>query len=405
MNVIKVPYAGRIYNQREQENLAEAIQDFWLTHGKFCNRFEKQLAAILNIKHCALVNSGSSANLLAFMALTQPELGEKAIKRGDEVITVACCFPTTIAPIIQFGAIPVFVDITIPEYNIDVTLLEQALSNRTKAVMIAHTLGNPFNIKAVKTFCDKHNLWLVEDNCDSLGSKYNGQYTGTFGDIGTSSFYPAHHITTGEGGALYTNNDTLYKIILSLRDWGRDCTCQSGHDNACGHRFDNQYNYDHKYIYSRLGYNLKATEFQGAIGCAQLEKLYDFVKARKENWLYYHRQLNKFRDKFILPEAEFLSYPSWFGFILTVKLDAGFTRNQIVKHLEDNGIQTRPLFAGNILKHPCMVGVNKRFIGNFENSDYVMNNTFWIGVYPGLTQEQKEYVVKIISTFLEQTKN
>lgn len=406
----KINYAGRVFDEKEIINLVDSALDFWLTSGRYAEKFEKDFAEFLGVKHCSLVNSGSSANLLAFMALTSPQLGERRIKRGDEVITVAACFPTTIAPIIQYGAIPVFVDIALPTYNIDCSLLETALSERTKAIMLAHTLGNPFDLKTIKEFCDKHNLWLIEDNCDSLGSRYfyNGEwkYTGTFGDISTSSFYPPHHITMGEGGAVYTNNPQLKQIVDSLRDWGRDCWCPSGKDNTCGKRFGWQlgelpYGYDHKYIYSHFGYNLKITDMQAAIGCAQLEKLPAFIQARKRNWQLLRDGLADLSDKFILPEPTPNSDPSWFGFLLTVREDAGFTRDEIVNHLESKGIQTRMLFAGNLIKHPCFDEMRKssegfKIVGELSNTDRIMRDTFWIGVYPGISDGMIGYMVEKI---------
>jgi CDP-4-dehydro-6-deoxyglucose reductase, E1 len=414
----RLNYAGRVYDEKEMVNLVDSSLDFWLTSGRYANRFEKEFAELLGVKHCSLVNSGSSANLLAFMALTSPKLGNRQIKRGDEVITVAAGFPTTIAPIIQYGAIPVFVDIELPSYNIDCSQLEQALSSKTKAVMLAHTLGNPFDLKKVKAFCDRHELWLVEDNCDALGSKYhhNGkwQYTGTIGDIGTSSFYPPHHITMGEGGAVYTNNTLLKRIIESFRDWGRDCWCASGHDNSCNKRFSQQfgelpYGYDHKYVYSHFGYNLKVTDMQAAIGCAQLDKLLEFTEARKNNWQLLREGLSNLEDYFILPEATLDSEPSWFGFLLTVREQAGFTREEMVQHLEKNYIQTRMLFAGNLIKHPCFDAIRKdrkgyRVIGNLTNTDSVMKKTFWIGVYPGMTNDKIKFMADSISTYVRKTK-
>ena len=410
----RIPYAGRVFDEKEITNLIDASLDFWLTAGRYAEKFEKGLAGFLGVKYCSLVNSGSSANLLVFMALTSPKLGERRINKGDEVITVAAGFPTTIAPIIQYGAVPVFVDVTLPTYNIDVSQLEKALSSKTRAVMLAHTLGNPFNVKAVKEFCDKNNLWLIEDNCDSLGSRYklNGkwQYTGSFGHLATSSFYPPHHITMGEGGAVYTNDPLLNKIVNSLRDWGRDCWCPSGKDNTCGKRFKWQlgelpYGYDHKYIYSHFGYNLKATDLQAAIGCAQLEKLPKFIEVRKKNWKILREGLGDLSDVFILPEAEKNSDPSWFGFPLTVIDNSGFTRKEIVQHLESRGIQTRMLFAGNMVKHPCFDEMRKaskgyRIVGNLKNTDLIMNNTFWVGVYPGLTEEMLYYMIEKIKEFV-----
>lgn len=402
----RINYAGRVFDEREMENLVSSALDFWLTTGRYAEEFEKKLAEYLGVRFCQLVNSGSSANLLALMALTSPLLKERQLKPGDEVITVAAGFPTTVTPIIQAGAIPVFVDVTIPQYNIDVEQLEQAYSPRTKAVMIAHTLGNPFDIVAVKAFCDKYGLWLVEDNCDALGSLYNYKgemrQTGTVGDIGASSFYPPHHMTMGEGGAVYTNNPTLNKIVLSMRDWGRDCVCPSGHDNVCGHRYDGQYGelpkgYDHKYVYSHFGYNLKATDMQAAIGCAQLEKFPSFVEKRKQNWKRLRDGLNDVQDKLILPEPLVGSDPSWFGFLMTVK---GGNREQIVRYIEDKNVQTRLLFAGNIIKHPCFDqmrgGDGYRVVGNLENTDRIMDDSFWIGVYPGMTEEMIDYMIKTV---------
>lgn len=409
----RISYASRVYDSKEMVNLVDSALEFWLTSGRYTKEFERKLAEYLNIKYCSLVNSGSSANLLAFMALTSPLLKEKAIKRGDEVITVACGFPTTIAPIIQFGAVPVFVDVTIPQYNIDVKMLEKALSPITKAVMIAHTLGNPFDLQKVKEFCDKHKLWLIEDNCDALGSKYildgKEQFTGTIGDIGTSSFYPPHHMTMGEGGAVYTNNSLLNKIIKSFRDWGRDCSCPSGIDNLCGHRFDKQYGqlpvgYDHKYVYSHFGYNLKATDMQAAIGCAQIDKMPLFVEKRIHNFNRLKEGLKDVQDKLVLPEPCENSTPSWFGFLITCK--EGIDRNKVVEYLEKNNIQTRNLFAGNIIKHPCFDEIrNKkeayRVVGNLENTDRIMKDTFWIGVYPGMTDEKIDYMIKTIKEVIK----
>lgn len=404
----RIPYASRVYDSSEMVNLVDSSLEFWLTSGRYTDEFEEKLSKYLNVKYCALVNSGSSANLTAFMALTSDLLGERAVKRGDEIITVAAGFPTTVTPIIQFGAVPVFVDVTIPQYNIDVTKLEAALSEKTKAVMIAHTLGNPFDLSAVKAFCDKHNLWLVEDNCDALGSKYTidgeEKFTGTIGDIGTSSFYPPHHMTMGEGGAVYTNNALLAKIIKSMRDWGRDCVCKSGCDNMCGHRFDKQYGelplgYDHKYVYSHFGYNLKATDMQAAIGCAQLEKFPSFVQRRKANFKRLRAALEPVSDKLILPVACENSDPSWFGFLITCK--EGVNRNKIVQYVEEKGVQTRMLFAGNLTKHPCFDEMRKsgegyRVVGSLENTDRIMNDTFWVGVYPGMTDEMIDYMAKVI---------
>lgn len=408
----RIPYASRVYDEKEMQNLVDSALEFWLTSGRYTEEFERKLGEYLQVKYCSLVNSGSSANLIAFMALTSPLLGERAIRRGDEVITVAAGFPTTVAPVIQYGAIPVFVDVTIPQYNIDVTMLEEALSKKTKAVMIAHTLGNPFDLKAVKTFCNKHNLWLVEDNCDALGSTYclDGKtyFTGTIGDIGTSSFYPPHHMTMGEGGAVYTNNALLNKCIRSFRDWGRDCVCPSGRDNLCGHRFDRQYGelplgYDHKYVYSHFGYNLKATDMQAAIGCAQLSKFPTFVERRKQNFAYLYDKLEEVSDKLILPQACPDSDPSWFGFLITCR--EGVDRNMLVQKLEERGIQTRMLFAGNLTRHPCFdemreTGQGYRVAGNLENTDRIMKDSFWIGVYPGMTCAMLDYMAESIKEFI-----
>ena len=403
----RINYASRVFDEKEMQSLTDATLDFWLTSGRFCEQFEKEFAKWIGVKFAHLVNSGSSANLVAFMSLTAPELKERQIKKGDEVITVACGFPTTVTPIIQYGAIPVFVDVTIPQYNIDVTQLENALSGKTKAVMIAHTLGNPFDIKVVKEFCDKHNLWLIEDNCDALGSKYTNdgvtKYTGTWGDIGTSSFYPPHHMTMGEGGCVYTNNPVLNRLILSYRDWGRDCICPSGKDNFCGHRFDGQYGelpkgYDHKYVYSHFGYNLKATDMQAAIGVEQLKKFPSFIERRRHNWQRLHKLLEPVQDKLILPEACENSEPSWFGFIVTCK--DGLNRNKITNCIESHNIQTRLLFSGNLIKHPCFNEIRDtnlyRVIGDLKNTDEIMNNSFWVGVYPGMSDEMIDYMSNTI---------
>jgi len=404
----RIPYASRVFDHKEMVNLVDSALEFWLTSGRYTDQFESDFSKYMGVKYCSLVNSGSSANLIAFMTLTSPLLGDRRIRRGDEVITVACGFPTTIAPIMQFGAVPVFVDVTIPQYNIDVNMLEEALSEKTKAVMIAHTLGNPFDLSSVKAFCDKHSLWLVEDNCDALGSEYtiDGQtkLTGTIGDIGTSSFYPPHNMTMGEGGAVYTNNSLLNKIIRSMRDWGRDCVCPSGRDNLCGHRFDGQYGelpkgYDHKYVYSHLGYNLKVTDMQAAVGVAQLEKFPSFVLKRRHNFERLRSALKSVEDKLILPEACPNSNPSWFGFLLTCR--NGVERSKVVNYIESHGVQTRMLFAGNITKHPCFdefrqSGEGYRVVGNLDNTDTIMERTFWVGVYPGMTDEKIDYIAKTI---------
>ena len=405
----RINYSGRVFDEKEMMALTDAMLDFWLTTGRFSAQFEKEFANYLGVKYAHLVNSGSSANLLAFMALTAPELGDRQILPGDEVVTVACAFPTTVAPILQYGAVPVFIDVTLPEYNIDVRMLEKACSERTKAVMIAHTLGNPFNLNAVKAFCDRHQLWLVEDNCDALGSEYTigkeTKRTGTWGDIGTCSFYPPHHMTMGEGGCVITNNPLLSRLILSYRDWGRDCICAPGQDNRCGHRFDKQYGelppgYDHKYVYSHLGYNLKATDLQAAIGCEQLKKMDDFICARRRNWARLRMALNSVEDKIILPEPSGNSNPSWFGFLVSVKPETGASRDRITRYLEKHNIQTRLLFSGNLIRHPAFDPIRGtdayRVVGNLDNTDFIMNNSFWIGVYPGMTDEMLDYMAQCI---------
>ena len=410
----RIPYASRVYDSHEMVNLVDSALEFWLTSGRFTEQFEKGLSNYLGVKYCSLVNSGSSANLIAFMALTSPLLGDRRVGRGDEVITVAAGFPTTVTPVIQYGAVPVFVDVTIPQYNIDVTKLEQALSDKTKAVMIAHTLGNPFDLKAVKDFCGRHGLWLVEDNCDALGSRYSldedTKFTGTIGDIGTYSFYPPHHMTMGEGGAVYTDNPLLNKIIRSFRDWGRDCVCPSGCDNLCGHRFDRQFGelplgYDHKYVYSHFGYNLKATDMQAAVGCAQLEKFPSFVERRKHNFARLREGLAGTEGQFILPEPCENADPSWFGFLITCR--EGVDRNRVVQYVEGKGVQTRMLFAGNLTKHPCFdemrrAGKGYRIVGGLENTDRIMRDTFWVGVYPGMTDEMIDYMAKVLKEACKQ---
>ncbi|WP_103636868.1 lipopolysaccharide biosynthesis protein RfbH [Campylobacter concisus] len=405
----RVNYAGRVFDAKEMQYLVDSALDFWLTYGDYSKQFEKKIAEYLGIKYAFLVNSGSSANLLAFFALTSPLLKDKQIKRGDEVITVAAGFPTTVAPIVQYGAIPVFVDMDLKYANIDVTQLELAISKKTKAVMIAHTLGNPFNLKVVKDFCDKNNLWLIEDNCDALGSTYEKKYTGTWGDIGTSSFYPPHHMTMGEGGAVYTNNSLLKKIILSMRDWGRDCWCESGVDNTCGCRFSKSFGtlpkgYDHKYVYSHFGFNLKVSDMQAAIGCAQLEKFPSFVEKRKLNRKRLYDGLKGLRQ-LILVETQPNSDPSWFGFMITLNDSANFTRNELVEYLESNKIQTRNLFAGNMIKHPMfdnmVLDKDYRIIGDLKVTDKIMNDSFWIGLYPGMGEEAIDYMIKKIKEFLK----
>ena len=406
----RIAYASRFYDEKEMQSLTDAMLDFWLTTGRFSDEFEKKFSEWIGIKYAYLVNSGSSANLIAFSVLTAPELKERQIKRGDEVITVACGFPTTVAPILQYGAIPVFVDVNVPQYNIDVSKLEEAYSPKTKAVMIAHTLGNPFDLKAVKEFCNKHHLWLVEDNCDALGSQYTidgkNKYTGTWGDIGTSSFYPPHHITMGEGGCVYTDDPLLHRLILSYRDWGRDCICPSGHDGICGHRFAHQFGelpfgYDHKYTYSHFGYNLKVTDLQAAIGVEQLKKFPGFIERRRYNWERLHKALEPIEDKIILPEPAVNSRPSWFGFLISVKQGCGLDRNKITQYIESKNIQTRLLFSGNLIRHPAfnqIRGTNAyRIAGELKETDFIMNHSFWVGVYPGMTDEMIDYMAKTIT--------
>jgi len=408
----KINYAGRVYNEDELLNLVDAALDFWLTAGHYTNEFEKLLSKYLNIKYCHLVNSGSSANLLAFMALTSPLLKDRRIKRGDEVITIACCFPTTVSPIVQYGAIPVFVDIDLDSVNVDIRALPYALSSSTKAIMLAHTLGNPVNLKTIQDFCDKYDLWLIEDNCDSLGSQYNQKYTGTFGHIGTSSFYPPHHITMGEGGAVYTNHPDLSKILLSLRDWGRDCYCNPGQDNRCKQRFNKSFGtlplgYDHKYVYSHFGYNLKATDLQAAIGCAQMQKLDIFTKSRKENYAYLRQELDCLSEFFSFQDALPESDPSWFGFLITLTDTCTFKRNDITEYLENNGVQTRNLFAGNITRHPCFESLvpfkDYRVIGRLENTDKIMHNSFWIGTYSGLKREDLDHIIMLLKSYTQRS--
>ncbi len=409
----RISYAARVYDDGEMRALVDSALDFWLTAGRYTQEFEEKFASFLGVRYAHLVNSGSSANLIAFSVLTAPELGERRIQRGDEVITVAAGFPTTVTPILQYGAVPVFVDVTIPQYNIDVSLLEEALSRRTRAVMVAHTLGNPFDLAAVKAFCDRHGLWLIEDNCDALGSEYtlDGKtyLTGTVGDIGTSSFYPAHHMTMGEGGCVYTNDPLLSRLIRSYRDWGRDCVCPGGRDNLCGHRFDGSYGrlpqgYDHKYVYSHLGYNLKVTDMQAAVGVEQLKKLPSFIQKRRENWAWLRRALDGASDRLILPEPAPNSRPSWFGFVMTVR--EGLEREKLVRRLEAKGIQTRMLFSGNLIAHPCFDPIRDtaayRVVGELKNTDTIMRDTFWVGVYPGMTPDMLEYMSQAIIKEVEE---
>ena len=401
----KIRYAGRVFDEKEMTNLVDASLEFWLTYGRWSREFEQRLAGYLGVRHALMVNSGSSANLLAFMTLTSPLLEERRIRRGDEVITVAAGFPTTVSPIIQFGAVPVFVDVDPATANVKVADLEKAVSSKTRAVMLAHTLGNPFDLDAVKDFCTRHSLWLVEDNCDALGSKFDGRLTGTWGDLGTSSFYPPHHMTTGEGGAVYTNNPLLKRIALSLRDWGRDCWCDSGVDNTCGCRFTRQFGslplgYDHKYVYSHFGYNLKATDLQAAIGCAQIEKFPGFVEKRKRNFNRLFEGLKDVEGLRIV-EKHKKADPSWFGFLMTVT--GGRSRNELAQFLESRGIQTRNLFAGNLLRHPCFEGlregVDYRVVGELKATDDIMNNSLWIGLYPGMDDQRLDYMIASVREF------
>lgn len=405
----RIPYSSRVYDANERLNLVDSALEFWLTAGRYCDEFEREFAKFLDVKHVAAVNSGSSANLLAFMTLTSPLLGKRAIHRGDEVICVAAAFPTTVAPIIQYGAVPVFVDVELSTYNIRTDMLNAALSDKTRCIFVAHTLGNPIDLKTIRAFCDSHDLWLIEDNCDALGAEfdigYGFQKTGTIGDLGTSSFYPAHHITMGEGGAVYTNNDLLSKIMFSMRDWGRDCVCPAGKDNTCKHRFDGQFGelpqgYDHKYVYSHFGYNFKITDMQAAVGCAQLKKAASFIERRRENWQKLYEGLAPLEKKLILPRYEAAAKPSWFGFLLTCK--EGVNRNQVIQYIEDKGVQTRTLFCGNIIKHPCFdemrkLGAGYRVVGSLANTDRIMNDTFWVGVYPGMTDDMIDYMIKVIT--------
>ena len=399
-----IPPSGKVLGASELKNMVEASLDGWLTTGRFNEAFEQRLADFLGVKHVLTTNSGSSANLLAFSALTSPQLGERAIKPGDEIISVAAGFPTTVNPILQYGAVPVFVDVHIPTYNIDPALIEAAISDKTKAIMLAHTLGNPYNLAKIVHIAKKYNLWLIEDCCDALGSTYNEKLVGTFGDIGTLSFYPAHHITMGEGGAIFTNNNDLKRIIESFRDWGRDCYCQPGKDNTCGKRFGWQlgtlpFGYDHKYTYSHLGYNLKISDMQAACALAQMDRLPGFIEARKRNFVFLKDRLKSCEEFLILPEATPGSDPSWFGFPITIRDEAGITRVDLLKYLDQYKIGTRLLFAGNLTRQPYFQGRTYRVSGELINTDKVMNNTFWIGVYPGLDEEMLSFVVEKLETF------
>jgi len=404
--ISEVPVSGKVIGALELQNMVEASLDGWLTTGRFNQQFEEKLSKFLGIKCLLTVNSGSSANLIAFSTLTSSKLKERAIQKGDEVISVAAGFPTTVNPIVQFGAIPVFIDVKIPTYNIDENLVEAAITKKTKAVMLAHTLGNPFNVKKIKEICEKYNLWLIEDSCDALGSKFDNQNVGTFGDLATLSFYPAHHITMGEGGAVFTNSKKLERIAESFRDWGRDCYCEPGKDNTCNKRFgwklgDLPYGYDHKYTYSHSGYNMKITDMQAACGLAQLDRLEGFIKKRKENFNFLYKNLKDLEEFLILPEQEKNSEPSWFGFPLSLRKNSKFNRNDLIKYLNDNKIGTRLLFSGNLIKQPYMKDVNFKVQGVLKNTDFVMENTFWIGVYPGLSLKHLEYCVNKIRDFFK----
>lgn len=405
-NKSHINYAGRIYDEKELINLVDSSLEFWLTSGRYAKEFETKLAEFIGVKHCLLTNSGSSANLLAISALTSPLLKERQLKPGDEVITTACGFPTTLNPIIQNNLVPVFIDVDLATYTIQSEKIEKAITPKTKAIFVAHTLGNPNNIEKILKIAKKHKLWFVEDNCDALGSKYNGRYTGTYGHIATCSFYPAHHITMGEGGALLTNDPMLNRIILSFRDWGRDCWCDPGHDNTCNRRFSQQFGklplgYDHKYVYSHIGYNLKVTDMQAAVGCAQLAKLPKFIEARIKNYKYLYDNLKKYEQYLLLPEPVKNSEPSWFGFPILVKDNASFTRADIVNYLENNKIATRMLFGGNLIKQPAYENIKYRLHDNLNNTDTVMNNLFWIGVYPGITKVKIEFIIKIFDSFFK----
>ena len=401
-----IPVSGKVIGTLELQNMVEASLDGWLTTGRFNKGFEDKLSLFLGVKCLLTVNSGSSANLIAFSTLTSSKLKERSIQKGDEVLTVAAGFPTTVNPIIQFGAIPVFIDVKIPTYNIDENLVEEAITEKTKAIMLAHTLGNPFNVKKIKEICDKYNLWLIEDSCDALGSKFNNQFVGTFGDLATLSFYPAHHITMGEGGAIFTNNKKLERIAESFRDWGRDCYCEPGKDNTCNKRFgwklgDLPFGYDHKYTYSHLGYNMKITDMQAACGLAQLDRLEGFIKKRKENFNFLYKNLKDLEEFLILPEPEKNSEPSWFGFPLSLKKNIKYNRNDLIKYLDANKIGTRLLFSGNLIKQPYMKNAKFKVHGELKNTDLVMENTFWIGLFPGLTKEHLQYSFVKIKKFFK----
>ena len=401
-----IPIAARVFDEREMTTLSEAVLDFWLTEGRFAKLFEKKFSKLTKVPHVILTNSGSSANLLAFSALTSPKLGKRKIKPGDEIISVAAAFPTTVNPIIQLGCVPVFIDINLETLNIDSSKIEKAITKKTKAIFLAHTLGNPFDVKTIMRIAKKYNLFVIEDSCDALGSSYRGQMVGTFGDIGTFSFYPPHHITMGEGGALVTKNPLLKQIIRSFRDWGRDCWCDTGRDNTCGKRFGWKFGrlplgFDHKYIYSHVGYNLKLTDMQASIGVAQLDKLPEFIRKRRENFQLLHDGLKKYKNYFILPKPTSGSKPSWFGFPLTIKREVGFSRKEVVEHLEKNKIATRMLFSGNVTKQPYFENINYRISGDLKNTDYAMDNTFWIGVFPGINKKMIGYIIRTFDNFFK----
>lgn len=405
-----IPVSGKVFDERELLMLVDSSLDFWLTTGRFAADFEARFAKWMGVRHCLLVNSGSSANLVALSALTSPKLGDERLQAGDEVITVAAGFPTTVNPIFQNGLVPVFLDVNIPGYDINTAALESALSERTRAIMIAHTLGSPFDLRAVTAFAEKHDLWFVEDNCDAVGSFYDGRRTGTFGDLATVSFYPAHHMTMGEGGAVLVNNNRLQKIVESFRDWGRDCWCAPGVDNTCGKRFGWQlgelpFGYDHKYTYSHVGYNLKMTDMQAAVGCAQLDKLPEFIERRRENFKFLYDDLQDLRDVLILPEALPEAEPSWFGFPLMVTEDAPFTRNELVQHLEEKRIGTRLIFGGNLVRQPAYKDLNYRIAGELRNTDRIMESAFWVGVFPGLTEEMLRYITQTIRSFCRESRH
>ncbi|HEY9123113.1 MAG TPA: lipopolysaccharide biosynthesis protein RfbH [Bacteroidales bacterium] len=402
----KVNYAGRVFDEKEISNAVEASLDFWLTEGRFSEQFAEKISDFLGIEHVLLTNSGSSANLLAFSALTSEKLGDKRLKPGDEVISVAAGFPATVTPIVQYGLIPVFVDVTMPTYDIDIEALKKAISPKTRCIFLAHTLGNPFDIDAIMAIAKEHNLWVIEDNCDAFGSKYNGKYTGTFGHLSTISFYPAHHITTGEGGAICTNDPKLAQLVRAFRDWGRDCYCMGGENNTCGKRFSQKFGnlplgYDHKYVYSEIGYNLKMTDMQAAIGAAQIDKLPAFCQQRKENFKKHHAIFAKYPQYFILPEATPKSDPAWFAFIVTLKENCPFTRDEFTRFLNERLIETRNLFAGNMVKQPAFVNKTWRIATNLDNTDYIMNNTFFLGTYPGLTDDMFAYIEQVVDEYLK----